>query len=237
MFNLSYGRAKLMAIRQSRERKFFDHGWLRTYHTFSFASYYDPKFMGFRDLRVINEDRVDANHGFPAHSHRDMEIISIVLDGELAHKDSMGNESVLHTNEIQVMSAGTGIVHSEFNPSKTHPVHFLQIWIEPDTTGIEPRYKQAKLPTAPNEWHLLASKQGPLPIQQDASLYYLHLEKGQQAERSLPANRYGWLQVMSGDLAYNNASIHTGDGVSIEPNTKVTLLADSPSRLLFFDLP
>lgn len=226
-----------MAIRHSRDRKFFDHGWLRTYHTFSFASYYDPNFMGFRDLRVINEDRVDANNGFPSHSHRDMEIISIVLEGDLAHRDSMGNESVLHSNEIQVMSAGSGIVHSEFNPSKTHPVHFLQIWIEPDTRSIEPRYKQEKLPSSPNEWHLLASKQGPLPIQQDASLYYLQLDKGRQIERSLAENRYGWVQVISGDLTFNNTPIHTGDGVSIEPNTNVTLQAQSPSRLLFFDLP
>ena len=225
-----------MAIRKSQDRKFFDHGWLKTYHTFSFASYFDPKFIGYRNLRVINEDSVDANHGFPAHDHKDMEIISIVLEGDLSHKDSMGNESILHSNEIQVMSAGTGITHGEFNPSKTHPAHFLQIWIQPDTKGIAPRYQQSKLPSETNEWHLLASKNGPLPIQQDVSLYYLNLETGKQAERSTAPQRYGWLQVIEGDVSYNETLLHKGDGVSIEPNTTINLLAKSPSRLLFFDL-
>lgn len=225
-----------MAVRKSDERKFFDHGWLKTFHTFSFASYFDPKFMGFRNLRVINEDRVDANNGFPAHGHKDMEIISIVLEGELAHRDSMGNESILHANEIQVMSAGSGITHGEFNPSKTNPVHFLQIWILPDTKDITPRYGQSTLPSVPNEWHLIASKQGPLPIQQDVALYYLNLEKGKQIERSIPANRYGWLQVIEGTLTYNDIQIHSGDGVSIEPNTAFKLQAQTQSRLLFFDL-
>lgn len=225
-----------MAVRKSEERKFFDHGWLRTFHTFSFASYYDPKFMGFRNLRVINEDRVDASNGFPAHNHKDMEIISIVLEGDLAHRDSMGNESILHSNEIQVMSAGSGITHSEFNPSKTHPVHFLQIWVQPDTKDITPRYRQSTLPTIQNEWHLIASKQGPLPIQQDVGIYYLNLQKGKQMERSIPANRYGWLQVIDGNLSYNDTPLQQGDGVSFEPNAAIKLQAETQSRLLFFDL-
>lgn len=224
-----------MQIRKSNERKFFDHGWLKTYHTFSFASYYDPEFMGFRDLRVINEDRVDQGHGFPPHSHKDMEIISIVLEGELGHQDSMGNTSTLHANEVQVMSAGTGIVHSEFNPSKKHRVHFYQIWIEPDAKNIAPRYQQSPLPSEPNKWHLLTSKDGPLPIQQDAFLYYAILND--HMEKVTAYDRYGWLQVIDGHVLCNEVPLQKGDGVTFNPNEKITLQASGTSRLLFFDLP
>jgi len=226
-------------IRRSGERKYFDHGWLKTYHTFSFAGYYDPRFMGFRDLRVINEDRVEPDHGFPLHDHRDMEIISIVLEGELAHQDSMGNKSIIHANEVQAMSAGTGITHSEFNPSSKAKVHFLQIWIVPDTKGIHPRFQQEKLPSPHNQWVLVASKDGrnnSLQIHQDAELYTISLDAGKLAEKSVPKNRYGWLQVIDGELSLNAEKIHAGDGVAIEPNTHVKLLADSSSRVLFFDL-
>lgn len=222
-----------MKIRKSQERKFFDHGWLKTIHTFSFAGYYDPNFMGFRSLRVINEDRVSPNHGFPAHDHRDMEIISVVLEGELAHRDSMGNEEVLHADEVQVMSAGTGVTHSEFNPSSTNPVHFLQIWIVPNKKNIAPRYQQSKLPEAPDQWHLLASPTGPLLIQQDTSLYYINLIGS--INSTIPPNRYGWLQVISGELIVNDISLQSGDAVSLESGA-ITLKAIKPSRLLFFDL-
>lgn len=226
-------------IRRSSERKYFDHGWLKTYHTFSFASYYDPRFMGFRSLRVINEDRVEPGHGFPLHDHNDMEILSIVLEGELAHKDSMGTEAIIQANEVQAMSAGTGVHHSEYNPSDTNFVHFLQIWILPDTKGITPRYQQTQLPSIANEWVLIASKNGrdrSLKIQQDAELYGISLKSGKQIEKKLAANRYGWLQVIDGELSLENDTLSRGDGASFDAGSLVKLKASTPSRILFFDL-
>lgn len=226
-------------IRKSHERKYFDHGWLKTYHTFSFASYYDPEFMGFRNLRVINEDRVAPDTGFPLHQHSNMEIISFILEGELAHKDSMGNETIIHANEIQTMSAGTGIKHSEYNPSHTQEVHFLQIWIIPDENGIKPRYQQKKLPLIKNDWVLIASKKDSelsLKINQDVNLYMLSLENEKQASQNVLSNRYGWLQVIEGKLQLNEDLIQTGDGASILSNTQINLTALTPSKVLFFDL-
>lgn len=226
-------------IRRSQERKYFDHGWLKTYHTFSFGSYYDPKFMGFRNLRVINEDRVEAGHGFPAHDHKDMEILSIVLEGNLGHQDSMGTESVIHANQVQIMSAGTGITHSEYNPSN-ETVHFLQIWILPDQLGVTPRYQETKLPTLPNEWVLIASKNGrdkSLKIQQDIELFGLSLDVGKQVNKTLSPNRYGWIQVIDGEIAINGDTLKPGDGVAIEKNTpQIDIKALSHARILFFDL-
>ena len=227
-------------IRRSRDRKYFDHGWLKTYHTFSFASYYDPNFVGFRDLRVINEDRVAAGHGFPLHDHQDMEIISVVLEGELAHKDSMGNQSILKANEIQAMSAGTGVTHSEYNPSAKDLVHFLQIWIVPDTKGITPSYQQKLLPASSSiQWVLIASKQGlegSLKIQQDVELYSLSLNEGKKEEKQLKPGRYAWLQIIEGDINFNGNELHSGDGVAIGTDSHIILEAISPSRMLFFDL-
>jgi redox-sensitive bicupin YhaK (pirin superfamily) len=227
-------------IRRSVDRKYFDHGWLKTYHTFSFASYYDPEFMGFRDLRVINEDRVDPGKGFPPHAHKDMEILSIVLEGNLAHRDSMGNESVIRANEVQAMSAGTGISHSEYNPSEKDPVHFLQIWIVPEVKGIAPRYiQESRLPDAPNQWKLLASKEGKegsIQIQQDVELSSIALEAGKEVEKPLKPHRYGWLQVIDGELDLNGDRLHKGDGAAVDAGTLVKLKALSPSRVLFFDL-
>jgi redox-sensitive bicupin YhaK (pirin superfamily) len=224
-------------IRKSGERKFYDHGWLKTYHTFSFASYYDPNFMGFRKLRVINEDRVAPGQGFPTHAHEDMEIITVVLEGELAHKDSMGHETIIHAGELQAMSAGSGISHSEYNPSKSQPVHLLQIWIEPDAKGIKPGYqRQMQLPKTPNQWTLLASKDGrdnSVKIHQDVNLYAIALEPG---TKTLPSSRYGWLQVMDGEVQIDGNTLRTGDGAAIDPNTSLTLKTISPTRLLFFDL-
>lgn len=224
-------------VRKSEERKFFDHGWLKTRHTFSFANYYDPKFMGFRDLRVINEDTVAPGQGFPTHAHENMEIITVVLEGELAHKDSTGTESVIHANEVQAMSAGKGITHSEYNHSSSKPCHFLQIWIQPDTREAAPRYHpQTKLPTAPNQWTLLASKNGrdnSIPINQDVNLYAISLQSGSE---SLPSSRYGWLQVIDGSIQFNDTTLSAGDGAAIDPKTTLTLKSLSPARLLFFDL-
>ncbi|KAF3362818.1 Quercetin 2,3-dioxygenase [Chlamydiales bacterium STE3] len=224
-------------INKGKERKFFDHGWLKTFHTFSFASYYDSRKMGFRSLRVINEDQVDPNHGFPLHEHKNMEIISIVLKGNLAHRDSMGNEVILHPNEIQVMSAGTGIKHSEYNPSPTSPAHFLQIWIVPDTKNSKPHYQQAHLPTTLNEWHLIASQSkenNSLQIQQDVGVYFLLLESEEQV--SLPTHRYGWLQVIDGSISFYGTVLEQGDSIAVQPETPLVLKGIETSRLLFFDL-
>lgn len=227
-------------IRRSSERQYFDHGWLKTYHTFSFASYYDPNFMGFRDLRVINEDRVAPKHGFPPHDHQDMEIISLVVEGALAHKDSTGTESMIQANEIQVMSAGTGITHSEYNPSDLHVVHFLQIWIKPNKKGISPRYQQMPLPAVSAQpWLLIASNDGrenSMAIQQDVELYLITLEKGKKEQKSIESNRYGWLQVIEGDVKFNEDTLHAGDGVAIDPNTQIAIEALSTSKILFFHL-
>lgn len=226
-------------IRRSGERKYYDHDWLKTYHTFSFGDYYDPNFMGFRDLRVINDDRVAAGQGFPSHPHRDMEILTIVLEGELAHKDSMGNASAIRPNEIQLMSAGTGIVHSEYNPSTSSLVHLFQIWILPDTKGLTPQYQQTKLPTLQNKWIVIISKAGSeksLKIHQDVELSFLSLQKGKRAEKKVAAKRYGWLQLLDGAVKMNGEELQAGDGVAIDPNTEIKLEAVSSSRLLFFDL-
>lgn len=229
-------------IRRSHERKFFDHGWLKTHHTFSFGSYYDPHFMGFRDLRVINEDRVDPQQGFPLHDHQDMEILSIVLEGELGHQDSLGSKSVIHANEVQAMSAGSGITHSEFNPSKIHPVHFLQIWIKPNKKGIAPRYQMQSvtLPAPPTKgWRLLASPDGrdnSLKIQQDVELFAIAMQPGEEIEHEISKDRYGWIQVIEGDLSFDHDSLKTGDGIAIEPETPLKLKAKTNSRLLFFNL-
>ncbi len=225
-------------IRKSGERKHLDHGWLKTIHTFSFGSYYDPDFMGFRALRVINEDRVAPGQGFPTHHHDNMEILSLVLEGELAHKDSMGNASTIRPGEIQLMSAGTGVTHSEYNPS-SKLAHFYQIWIEPDTEGVAPHYQQTQLPDSLNKWAVIASKTGrdkSLKIHQDVELSLITLEKGKRAEKKLALNRYAWLQVLEGDLKLNTDALHAGDGVAIEPGTAIQLEALSNTRVLLFDM-
>jgi redox-sensitive bicupin YhaK (pirin superfamily) len=233
----------MIQIRKSQERGHAQHGWLDSYHTFSFADYYDPKHMGFRSLRVINEDRVAPGRGFGAHGHRDMEILSYVLDGSLAHKDSMNHQEVLGPNEIQRMSAGTGVTHSEFNGSKTEPVHFLQIWIEPATTGTPASYEQIRF--APEDkkgkLKLLASPKGGngvATINQDAQLFVAELASGEQVEHKLGAQRHAWLQVIRGTVTVNGATLQAGDGaaVSKEDGLKVTGAASGASELLLFDL-
>ncbi len=225
-------------IRRSSERKFFDHGWLKTYHTFSFGSYFDPNFMGFRDLRVINEDRVEPGEGFPLHEHKNMEIVTVLLEGELTHEDSMGNKSKLRAGEVQAMSAGKGIKHSEYNLSND-PVHLLQIWILPEEQGVQPGYKNAKFPLVHNKWMLIAShdgKESSLKIHQDVQLLVATLESGKELELKTSSNRYGWLQIIEGEVAFDGELLKKGDGAAIEPNTALKLKAKSVSKLLFFDL-
>ncbi|HTA84963.1 MAG TPA: pirin family protein [Silvibacterium sp.] len=233
----------MLQIRKSEERGHADHGWLNSLHTFSFAGYYDPRHMGFRSLRVINEDRVAPGRGFGAHPHRDMEILSYVLDGKLAHKDSMGHEEVLGPNEIQRMSAGTGVVHSEYNGSKTEPVHFLQIWIEPAKDGLPATYEQ--LAFSPEEkrgqWKQLAGPvkaPGVSVINQDAKVYVSELAAGEKIAHEFEAGRYGWLQVIRGGVTVNGKTLAGGDAVAISQEPSITVMTEGPepSEVLLFDL-
>jgi len=233
----------MLTLRKSHERGHADHGWLDSYHTFSFASYYDPAHMGFRSLRVINEDRVAQGRGFGAHAHRDMEILSYVLSGKLAHKDSMGHTELLGPNEIQKMSAGTGVVHSEFNGSETEPVHFLQIWIEPKSRGTEPSYEQLKFEAEEklNRFKLLASPvpaPGSATINQDAKVSVAELEPGHQLEYELGQSRHGWLQVIRGKVSVNGRDLSAGDAVAIEREQKLEIASQGSdnSEILLFDL-
>ncbi len=233
----------MIRVRKSEERGHANHGWLNSYHTFSFADYYDPKNMGFRSLRVINEDRVAPGRGFGAHGHRDMEILSYVLKGSLGHKDNMGHEEVLGPNEIQRMSAGTGVVHSEFNPSKTEPVHFFQIWIEPATTGtpssyeqlrFEPQEKQGKL-------KLLAGPEGGngvAKINQDAQLFVAELAKGDTVVHDIKPQRHAWLHVVRGEVSVNGKTLNAGDAAAVSDEKALTVTGVNPdaSEVLLFDL-
>jgi len=228
-------------IRRAYERGHADHGWLNSHHTFSFADYYDPAHMGFRSLRVINDDRVAPGQGFGTHAHRDMEIFSYVLEGALQHKDSMGNGSALKPGQIQLMSAGRGVTHSEFNPSRTEPLHFLQIWIQPRQRGLVPSY---------TEWHpnteqrdalktLVISpdgRSGSAKIHQDAEVYRIRLQSGQTVTHELKAGRGAWLQIAEGALALNDVALTTGDGASTEQAGVLTLEASQPTEALLFDL-
>ena len=231
----------MIAIRKAEDRGHADHGWLNTFHTFSFADYYDPAHMGFHDLRVINQDRVRPGRGFPTHGHRDMEIVSYVLDGALQHQDSMGNGSVIRPGEVQRMSAGTGVMHSEYNPSKTDLVHFLQIWILPEKRGLEPEYEQKMF--KPQEKHgklrLIVSRDGredSVKIHQDLDLYAGVFDAGQHASHRLRPGGHAWLQVARGRLLLNNQSLQEGDGAAIEGETLVELTGQEKAEVLLFDL-
>lgn len=233
----------MITVRKSKDRGLGRHGWLTTRHTFSFANYYDPRHMGFRSLRVINEDIVAPGRGFGEHRHDNMEIISIVMKGALAHRDSTGGEGVLRRGEVQHMSAGTGVAHSEFNGSDSEEVHFFQIWIEPDEYGIRPGYHQKLFPEEERRGRLqlLVSKDesdGALPIHQDARLYSAILDPGQRVTHSLAQGRGGWVQVASGSVAVNGKTLETGDGAAIEDESDVEITAtgDGSAELLFFDL-
>ena len=236
----------MLTIRKSNERGHADHGWLDSHHSFSFANYYDPAHMGFRSLRVINEDRVAAGRGFGSHPHRDMEILTYVLSGKLAHKDSMGHVEVLGPNEIQKMSAGTGVVHSEFNGSDDEPTHFFQIWIEPKTRGTAPAYEQLKFAAEEkqNRFKLLASpvpSPGAATLNQDAKVSVAELEPGHKLEYDLGADRHAWLHVVRGEVLVNGEKLSTGDAVAVDQEQKLEIAADvsqgtQKSEILLFDL-
>ncbi len=232
----------MTTIRPADERGHANHGWLDSHFTFSFADYHDRKHMGFRSLRVINEDWVSPGKGFGMHPHRDMEIITYVLQGELAHKDTMGTGSSIRPGEVQRMSAGTGVLHSEFNHSRTEPVHLLQIWILPEQNGIEPSYEQKTFPAEEkrNTLRLIASpegRDGSVTIHQDAELYASLLQKGKTLRHPLEKSRGAWIQVVEGEITLNGTTLKDGDGASIEgePNLEVRGEADA-SEFLLFDL-
>jgi quercetin 2,3-dioxygenase len=233
----------MLTIRKSNERGHANHGWLDSHHTFSFSNYHDPKHMGYRSLRVINEDRVAQGRGFGAHAHRDMEILSYVLKGKLAHKDSMGHIEMLGPNEIQKMSAGSGVVHSEFNGSETEPVHFFQIWIEPKGRNTTPGYEQLKFDPAEklDRFKLLASPEkvaGAATINQDASVSVAELTPGKQLTYPLGAKRHAWLHVIDGNVTVNGKKLQTGDAVAADHEEKLDVIAEGTgnSEVLLFDL-
>jgi redox-sensitive bicupin YhaK (pirin superfamily) len=231
----------VLTIRKAVDRGHADHGWLNSYHTFSFADYHDPAHMGFRSLRVINDDRVAPGHGFGSHGHRDMEILSYVLEGALAHKDSMGTDGVLRRGDVQRMSAGTGVVHSEFNGSKSEPVHFLQIWIRPREKGIAPGYEQQAFSDAEKRGRLrlLASpdgEEGSLRINADARVYAAILDAGQNQQMSLPEGRHAWIHVADGRARVNGHALGAGDGVAVSDERHVTIEGVDMAEVLVFDL-
>jgi quercetin 2,3-dioxygenase len=231
----------MINLRKANQRGHFDHGWLNTYHTFSFASYYDPDHMGFRSLRVMNEDRVKPGMGFGMHGHQDMEILTYVLEGGLAHKDSLGNGEVLRPGELQRMSAGTGIRHSEFNPSKDEPVHFYQIWMLPETDGLTPSYEQREFSEAERsgKLRLVAAKDpkdGALTIHQNAQVYSALLAPGEKASYTLQPRRHAWVQVARGAITVNGQSMEAGDGAAVSDEALLELVAQKPSDILLFDL-
>ena len=233
----------MIQVRKSEERGHANHGWLNTFHTFSFADFYDPKFMGFRTLRVINEDSVAPDRGFGMHGHRDMEILTYVVQGSLAHKDSMGHQEVLGPNEIQRMSAGTGVRHSEFNPSSAEPLHLFQIWIEPATIGTQPSYEQIRFDPEEKQNKLKrlagpASVNGAARINQDAHMFVAELAKGAEIPYSLASKRAAWVHVVRGGVAVNGIELQTGDAAAVSGEEKLALtgLGAEPSEILLFDL-
>lgn len=233
----------MLTIRKSTDRGHADHGWLDSHHTFSFADYYDPAHMGYRSLRVINEDRVAPGRGFGSHAHQNMEILSYVLQGTLAHRDDMGHTEMLGPNEIQRISAGTGVVHSEFNGSKTEPVHFLQIWIEPKTNATAPSYEQLKFQPAEklSRFKLLASPKqmaGVATLNQDASVSVAELTPRTILSYDLGNKRHAWIHLIRGDVTVNGISLRSGDAIAAENESKLDIAAQGSnnSEVLVFDL-
>ena len=231
----------MITIRRSNERGGGDFGWLNTKHTFSFDTYHDPRFMGFRSLRVINEDWVQGGHGFPMHPHRDMEIITYVLEGALEHKDSMGNGSTIRPGDGQRMSAGTGVRHSEANSSESDPAHLLQIWIQPDRSGHKPGYEQKAFPEAEKrgKLRLIASpdgRDGSVRINQDARLYAALLKPGETVKHQLAGGRYAWVQVAKGSVEVNGKALSQGDGAAVSEEQELAVKGTSEAEVLLFDL-
>jgi redox-sensitive bicupin YhaK (pirin superfamily) len=231
----------MLLIRRSDDRGRANHGWLDSRHTFSFADYHDPRYMGYGPLRVINEDRVEPGQGFGTHSHRDMEIISYVLEGELAHKDSMGNGSVIRRGDVQRMSAGTGVQHSEFNHSQEKPVHFFQIWLFPDRRGLPPSYEEKRFDddAKRSQLKLVASRdgrEGSVVVHQDADLYAALLRAGDEVTHATDRTRKGWVQIAGGAVTVNGEQLAAGDGAAIAYEEAVTIRASADTELLLFDM-
>jgi redox-sensitive bicupin YhaK (pirin superfamily) len=230
----------MKTIRRSEERGHLNHGWLDTYHTFSFGDYYDPGAMGFGPLRVINDDKVAPGQGFGTHPHRDMEIITYVLSGALEHKDSMGNGRIIKAGEFQYMAAGTGVSHSEFNPSPKEPVHLLQIWIVPERRGLKPQYaEKSSSEVKEGQVALIASKggrDGSMPINQDANLLLARLAPGQKASHAIAPGRNAWVHVAEGEVTINGETLRAGDAVALTDEANIDLAANSRSQALIFDL-
>ena len=233
-------RHDMIQLRKSNERGHAEHGWLDSYHTFSFADYYDPAHTHFRALRVINEDYVAPEMGFSMHPHRDMEIITYVIDGALRHRDSMGNTAVMRGGDVQRISAGTGILHSEINDSPQEPVHLLQIWIMPDQKGVKPAYAEKSFAQAePGRLHLVASKKGrdgSISINQDADLFLGKLKEGDTVRHAIASGRNAWVQLIQGELEANGARLTPGDAAAISKTDLLELKAIKPSDFLVFDL-
>lgn len=231
---------EMISVRKSEDRGQADHGWLSTHYTFSFSDYYDPDFMGFRTLRVINEDVVAPTKGFGTHPHDNMEILTYILDGTLEHKDTMGNHSQITKGEFQLMTAGTGIKHSEFNPSKKEKVHLLQIWILPDKKGHTPQYQQQSFASHKQGLKLVVSpdgKEGSLKIHQNARIYLGRFdEKAGKTEVALPEGRHAWVQTVKGDVMINGTRLKAGDGASLSHEKKIEIQAEKGSEFLLFDL-
>ncbi len=231
----------MINIRKAEDRGHFDFGWLDTYHTFSFDRYHDPNHMGFRSLRVINEDRVQPNRGFPTHSHRDMEIITYILAGALEHRDSMMNGSVVRPGDVQRMTAGTGVSHSESNPSQNDPVHLLQIWILPQQTGLKPSYEQKFFAADEkrNRLCLVASedaRDGSVRVHQDVSVYASGLDPGTEVVHQMAPTRHAWIQVARGAVVVNGENLEQGDGAAISGESHAAIRGREPGEIVLFDL-
>lgn len=231
----------MIKVRKAEERGHFDFGWLKTYHSFSFGDYYDPQQIRFRSLRVINEDFVQPGHGFPTHAHRDMEIITYILQGALEHRDSMGNGSIIRRGDAQRMSAGTGVTHSEANPSPDAPVHLLQIWIIPSEQDLTPEYEEKKFSDEEkrNRLRLIVSpagSEGSVRIHQDAKVYASLLDEGKEVAHALADGRSAWLQVAAGAVTLNDVALKQGDGAAVSEESGIRIAAQAPAEILLFDL-
>jgi len=230
----------MITLRKAGDRGHAAHGWLDSYHTFSFADYHDPRWMGYRSLRVLNDDRVMPRMGFGTHAHRDMEIITYILSGQLAHHDSMGNGRTISAGEFQYMAAGTGVQHSEQNPSGTEPVHFLQVWIVPDEKGVPPRYAEKSMKdAATGTLHLIASKSGrdgSMAIYQDADLWLTKQEAGESVTHPLAPGRHAWVHVAEGEIALNGQTLTGGDAAAVSAETALELTGRKSAQVLIFDL-
>ncbi len=228
----------MVEIRPSEERGHAQHGWLDSRFTFSFDQYFDPEHVQFRSLRVINEDHIAPGQGFGMHPHRDMEILTWILEGSLEHRDSMGTGAVIHPGELQHMTAGTGVTHSEFNPSATNPTHLLQIWILPERKGLKPEYEQLAFTDADlrGKFHHVAGPKAPVTIHQDVGLYIARLDKGKEAKHTLKQGRHAWVQVARGAIRLNGTELNAGDGAAVSNETGVRVEAIEASEVLLFDL-